>query len=119
VKVEERLGDHVRELREARGWTKHTLAREAGVNTSEIGRLEAGGGPSWRVLEGVAKAFSLSVSDLTATVPRVPDQDPILTQQVEGIIRAVHEDQMSAQEAIRILERLGFLERRPQKVGQE
>ena len=115
--MEERLGATVRELRESRGWTKHTLAREAGINSSEVARLEEGKGPSWRVLEGVAKAFSLSVSDLTATVPRAPDQDPILAQQVEGIIRAVDEDQMGAQEAIRILERLGFLERRPAKVS--
>ena len=113
--MDTRIAESVRELREARGWSKHTLARRAGVNPSEITRLENGHGPSWRVLEGVANAFSITVSDLTADVPRIPDQDPVIAQQVEGIIRAVDEDQMSAQEAIRIMERLGFLERRPEK----
>jgi transcriptional regulator with XRE-family HTH domain len=38
----EPLGDRVRRLRDARGWSRTELARRAGVTTSQIARLEGG-----------------------------------------------------------------------------
>jgi len=116
-----RIGETIHALRKERGWSTTALGRRAGIPASEVSRLERnpGAGPSWRTLQGLAKAFAISVSDLTADVPRLPDEDPIVAQQVEGLVRAVHDGQMDAEMAIKILRNQGFLERRPVRVHEE
>jgi transcriptional regulator with XRE-family HTH domain len=113
--MENPLGETIHRLRKERGWSTSALARRAGISTAEISRLEKGQGtgPSWRTLEGLAKAFSLSVSELTAGVPRAPEDNPIIMQQVEGLIRGVEENKISADMALTIMEQQGILKRRP------
>jgi transcriptional regulator with XRE-family HTH domain len=108
------LGDTVRRLREERGWSRGDLAKDAGISYWQVQKVEEhAGGPSWEVLEGLAKAFSVTISDLTAGVPRVPDEDPQVVQQVEGLVRAVEKGMLPAATALQIMRNLGFLERRP------
>jgi transcriptional regulator with XRE-family HTH domain len=48
------------ELRKARGWTQKRLADQAGVQQSEISRIERGeGNPTFRTLSALARAFEV------------------------------------------------------------
>jgi transcriptional regulator with XRE-family HTH domain len=115
------LGDTIRRLREERGWSKTALARRAGISSGEISRLEKDpdAGPSWRTLTGLAKAFSITVSELTADVPREPDEDPKVAQQVKGLVHAVETGKMTTEQALQIMENLGIIERRPARTRRE
>src|SRR5688572_11493728 len=120
VTLEPELGDTIRRLREERGWSRPDLAQEAGITPAVVKKLEDHeGGPSWHTLQGLAKAFSVTISDLTAGVPRVPDEDPKVAQQVSGIIRGVEKGMLSAETAIQILRNIGVLERRPLVIRKE
>ncbi len=59
------MGLRIRKLREAKGLSLRTLAEKAGVDFSEIYRIEAGKvTPRFATLEKLAKALGISVRDL-------------------------------------------------------
>jgi transcriptional regulator with XRE-family HTH domain len=55
------IGDVVKQLREARGWTQAELARRLGLDQSQVNRLESGKSrnPTQKTLEALARAFEL------------------------------------------------------------
>jgi transcriptional regulator with XRE-family HTH domain len=59
------LGRAVRRLREERGLTQEAVAHVAGVHATWVSRLECGNlNPSWGMVERVATALGMEVSDL-------------------------------------------------------
>jgi len=53
-----RIGQNVKRRRERRGWTQAELASKIGIHRISVARLEAGGkGPSWALLERLARAL--------------------------------------------------------------
>lgn len=60
------LAQRVRGLREERGWTRERLAKEAGIRSSTLARLEGGGAiqPGFFAVGGVAEALGVSLDDL-------------------------------------------------------
>src|SRR5215212_5038188 len=107
------LADAVIRRREELGWSRSYLAERAGISPGAVKQLEEGGAPTWNTLQGLSKALSLSISDLTAGVPRIPDEDPKIVQQVQGLVAAVERGTLSAETCIEILREIGYLERRP------
>ena len=59
------LGMRIVYLRKQRGWTQEDLAFEAGINKNYICDMENGRrNPSLEIIERLAKAFGISISDL-------------------------------------------------------
>ena len=59
------LGMHIKYLRSVKRWSQEDLALEAEVNKNYISDLERGTrNPTVKVLEKIAKAFSISLSEL-------------------------------------------------------
>lgn len=60
------LAQRVRALREARGWTRERLAKEAGIAVGTLARLESGGAiqPGFFTVGAVAEALEVSLDEL-------------------------------------------------------
>ena len=76
-----RLGQAVREMREARGWTQTDLGRDAGMTQSAVARFEAGGTtPTLPILERFARALGVQLevrfSEYTHRVATTPEGRP-------------------------------------------
>ncbi len=63
----EPVGDRIRALREQRGWSQEELARRANGNQGNISRIELGRAkrPSHESLSGIARAFGITLEELT------------------------------------------------------
>ncbi len=62
-----KLGERVRELREARGITQEALAFDAGIHVNHLSTVERGeANPSFLVLVSLAKVLGVSVAELVA-----------------------------------------------------
>jgi XRE family aerobic/anaerobic benzoate catabolism transcriptional regulator len=60
------LGERIRELRIARGWRQIDLAEETGMHENYVSDLELGHKEvCLRMLQTIANAFGMKVSDLT------------------------------------------------------
>jgi transcriptional regulator with XRE-family HTH domain len=83
------LGDNVRGLRKAKGWTQRELAERIGSTPSYVNRVEMGKvNPSVGVLDRVARALDCPLDRLVATHPNGPDvtvRDKALTERVRLI----------------------------------
>jgi transcriptional regulator with XRE-family HTH domain len=65
VKLSERFGREVRQLREARGWSQERLAGRAELNRSYMGEIErASAMPSLATEAKLAQALEVSLSQL-------------------------------------------------------
>ena len=63
--LQARIGRRLAELREARGVSSHQLAKEVGVTSQFVGRIESGErAPSLRVLQGLAAALEIDPAEL-------------------------------------------------------
>jgi transcriptional regulator with XRE-family HTH domain len=63
--TKEHLAKTVRALREQRQWSQERLAREAGISTGYVARLEKGQhDPSLSTIENLARALKTSVGQL-------------------------------------------------------
>ncbi len=52
------IGRNLKRRRERQGWTQARLAAKVGIHRISLARLEAGGkGPSWALLERLARAL--------------------------------------------------------------
>jgi transcriptional regulator with XRE-family HTH domain len=59
------LGERIRRLRMARGWTQRCAASQIGIGPAGIRRMETGSAnPSLAVLVSVARAFGVSLNSL-------------------------------------------------------
>lgn len=67
------LGQHIRELRKARGWSQDELAEQADVHRTHPGKLENAeiGNPQIGTLMALAAAFQLTLPELL-TFPFTP-----------------------------------------------
>ena len=65
------VGDVVRKLRQAKGWTQKQLAKAAAVHHNTIVRMEDGDeGVQARTLKVVAAALDVTSRDLYAAIPQ-------------------------------------------------
>jgi len=60
------LGEQIRDIRTALGWSQFRLAEKAGVSQSAIGDIESGrrNNPSIKTLWRISKALGVSLSEL-------------------------------------------------------
>ncbi len=63
--VEEKFGQKVRQLREAKGLSQEKLAFQAGIHRTYLGGIERGErNPSLRNIAVIAKALGVTIADL-------------------------------------------------------
>ncbi len=102
-----RLAGNVRQLREARGLTQQQMARTAGVPRATWANLESGtANPTLSILDRVARAFQVSLEELTAApraAARLYPRDS-LPSQARGTctVRKLLPDKVSGMEIDRI-----------------
>ena len=73
MKAQTQLGMRIRFLRKRLGWSQEDLALEANVNKNYICDLENGRrNPSLDVLERIAKALKITLSELFRGVETIP-----------------------------------------------
>lgn len=73
MKAQTQLGMRIRFLRKRLGWSQEDLALEANVNKNYICDLENGRrNPSLDVLERIAKALNITLSELFRGVETIP-----------------------------------------------
>jgi transcriptional regulator with XRE-family HTH domain len=66
MKIQLQLGMRIKYLRKKRNWSQEDLALEANVNTKYLSDLENGRrNPSLLILERIAIALNISISELT------------------------------------------------------
>jgi len=87
-----RLGQRLRSLRQARGWSQEELGRRTGRHWTYIGGLERGErNPTLRVLTDLAEAFSLSLDGLLGETEKPSPRHPL-----EDILKVSAWDILSA-----------------------
>lgn len=65
MKASYQLGMRIVYLRKQKGWSQEDLALEAGINKNYICDMENGRrNPSLEIIERLAKAFGISISEL-------------------------------------------------------
>ena len=69
--------EEIRKLREAKGWSRAELARQASMSASEVGKIEAG-----RV-----RPYDSQVQKIAAALGVTPDQLPGVGDNAEGVAR--------------------------------
>lgn len=66
MKIEQQLGMRIKYLRKRKLWSQEDLALEADINKNYLSDLERGTrNPTLKVLEKLAIAFEISISELT------------------------------------------------------
>jgi transcriptional regulator with XRE-family HTH domain len=66
MKIQLQLGMRIKYLRKKRNWSQEDLALEANINTKYLSDLENGRrNPSLLILERIAIALNISISELT------------------------------------------------------
>lgn len=70
--LSQKLGRAIRRLREAAGVSQEAFAARVGIHRTAMGGIErgAGGGPRLATIERVARALSLSASELLREAER-------------------------------------------------
>jgi len=67
--VRKKFGKRLRALREARGWSQEEFADRAGLHRTYVSAVERGvRNPTLSVLERLAKAFGIKLSELLDAV---------------------------------------------------
>ena len=73
MKAQDQLGMRIKYLRKKIGWSQEDLALEANVNKNYICDLENGRrNPSLEILEKIAIAFGITLSELFRGVESIP-----------------------------------------------
>jgi XRE family transcriptional regulator, regulator of sulfur utilization len=69
------LGEAVRRLREARGWTQEKLAEEAETDLRQVGGIERGlRNPTYFTLVRLARALGTRPGDIVSLADRILDE---------------------------------------------
>ena len=67
--IRRQIGNRIRELRKAKGWSQEKAAQEIGCSWRAIQRWEKGTvTPQWGSVEALAKAFGVSTDQIMGTV---------------------------------------------------
>jgi transcriptional regulator with XRE-family HTH domain len=77
-KVMNKFGDRLRDLRKAKGWSQEKLARESGVSTSLVSRIEQQAeeyDPTWSTVRAFAKALEVDYRVFDPDTDEEPAQD--------------------------------------------
>ncbi len=71
------LGEKIQQLREDKQWSSGKLAKEAGISRAYLWQLESGSkrSPSLHILQRMASALGVDVSDLCDAAPKRPACD--------------------------------------------
>jgi transcriptional regulator with XRE-family HTH domain len=87
--TETNIGERIRSARGKKGWSQYKLAKEAGVQPSTISQIESGARqkPSIDVLQKVAGALSLTVSQLLGQTSEDDFQDLLQNEEVKMFFR--------------------------------
>jgi len=73
MRASDQLGMRIRFLRSERGWSQEDLALEANINKNYLSDLENGRrNPSLDILERIANAFGISLSELFKGIESIP-----------------------------------------------
>ena len=73
MRASDQLGMRIRFLRNERGWSQEDLALEANINKNYLSDLENGRrNPSLDILERIANAFGISLSELFKGIESIP-----------------------------------------------
>jgi transcriptional regulator with XRE-family HTH domain len=79
----------LRELRHSRGLTQESLARQANITTSYVGRLEtAGAAPGIDLVDRLAKALGTTAQDLMP-ITASPDTLAVLREQSQRLFTSL------------------------------
>jgi len=71
---EEALGQHIRQLRRAHGWTQEVLAEKAGIHPVYLAGIERGKrNPSFKNLARIAAALDVSLAVLFTEETHEPE----------------------------------------------
>jgi transcriptional regulator with XRE-family HTH domain len=83
------IGEKIKAYREKKGWSQYKLAKEANVQPSTISQIESGARqkPSIDVLQKVAEALSLTVSQLLGQTSEDDLQDLLQNKDVKMFFR--------------------------------
>lgn len=69
------IGDRVRRLRSARGWTLDHTSERSGLSRSAISKIERGGmSPTFQAMQKLAAGFSITLAELLLTGEPAPAQ---------------------------------------------
>lgn len=72
------LGEAVRQLREKRGMTQETVAREAGITTATLSLIERGqANPTWDTVKKIAHGLDVSMGELGKLVDELDGKDQV------------------------------------------
>jgi len=87
--IESAIGERIKSAREKKGWSQYKLAKEADVRPSTISQIESGARqkPSIDVLQKVASALSLTVSQLLGQTSGDDFQDLLQNEDVKIFFR--------------------------------
>lgn len=93
-----RFGDHIRELRRARGWTQPEAAGLVGIEQSYLSKLEAGKSyPSEDVFSSLVNVYKLDPADMTDKLfPAELDRLREISQVRESLLRQRRDDEATA-----------------------
>ena len=81
MKLQEKLGERIRELRKARKITQAILAEKTDLSDNFIGLLERGKtAPSLETLERISKALKVPIKELFDFEPSVPNKEHLLME---------------------------------------
>ena len=76
MEITQSLGLKIRELRKKKKWSILELSLRANVNRNYLGDLENGRrNPTLEILARIAKAFNMSISELTFGIEIIKDYD--------------------------------------------
>lgn len=76
MEITQSLGLKIRELRKKKKWSILELSMRSNINRNYIGDLENGRrNPTLEILERLAKAFNMSISELTFGIEIIKEQD--------------------------------------------
>ena len=71
TKLEEKLGERLRSIRQQKGWSLETLAERAGMHVTYLSSIERGyRNPTLNVIGTLAHALGLSLSELFADIDK-------------------------------------------------
>jgi XRE family transcriptional regulator, regulator of sulfur utilization len=85
------LGDTVRELRRARGWSQETLAEKSNLHLNFVGRLERGEIVSPELISILKLAMGLDVTPAELLARFTPEQMKRLRSALRREVRNPHE----------------------------
>jgi transcriptional regulator with XRE-family HTH domain len=116
------LGERIRDLRKARGWSQERFADVCGVHRTYMGHLERGEkNVSFNTLVRLADALGITLSELLAeessraVKKRAPRQPALSPDDLGGVVRELNQRRIALEETAGALKALTEVLRTRQK----